>query len=858
MITVALIQSAVAPQFTFSEKEPTMFDNWKLKDFAPGEGVKSDVFSEAFDDSQWIDVPVPGDIHRALVDAERLDDPFYDQNELKAAWIEDREWWYRLRFDGPTAPLETGERLLLVFHGLDTFVTLWLNGEELGRHANMFTEAVFDVTDKLRIGEPNVLALCFDRPLDHVGDEESFHPWGRNNERVFMRKAQFGYGWDWGPRLPTIGIWRPVELRRQRVAAIRGVHFYTVELALDNVSALVAVKVDVDRFATDKLLAAHIRLTAPTASQPAIEQTLTISGDSATAYLQIDHPAIWWTHDLGTPALYSLDVRLEQNGVELDKWQSQVGIRTMTLDQSPDPEEPGTRFFRFVLNGVTIFAKGANWIPADSFVGSIPAERYEMLLTAARDANMNMLRLWGGGIYEHDSFYELCDRLGLLIWHDFMFACAPYPDHDPAFTAEVEAEARYQVSRLRNHPAMALWCGNNENQWLHEMRYWQQPEYHAPGVLYYNHTLPQAVAEVDGHTPYWPGSPFGGSDYNGIEDGDRHNWQVWHGGQPRRFGEEPQTDQSPEGVSFVHYADDLGRFISEFGMHASPIQETLRRVIPADQRYHHSPSMDHHNKDNPKNKGDNLMMTVTGLPTTLEDYIDFSMIAQAEGLKFGIEHFRRRSPHCSGTIFWQLNDCWPVLSWSVLDYYGFGKAGYYYARRAYAPVLASFKSHNVDGVELWITNDTLADIHDTVTVRQATYAGQIVREEKFPIDILAQSSQRVYHWTSDQMAGGPDQYLVVRSTLDTFPANRHFFAPIKDLQRSVAQPEVSIEQTNEHELHVHFRASSYAYFVHLTPTAERTQFSDNYFDLEPGETRTIIVTNPIVKLSAESVKIGGR
>ena len=831
-----------------------MFDIWKLKDFAPGEGLTQGAFSENLDDHDWLDIPAPGDVHRTLIAAGRIEDPFYDQNEKKCAWIEDREWWYRLRFEGPSQPLRPDERLELVFHGLDTFVTLWLNGEKLGQHQNMFRKAVFDVTGRLRIGQSNTLALCFDRPLDHVDRASLSRYWGGNTERVFMRKAQFGYGWDWGPRLPTLGIWRPVELRRQARATIQGVHFYTLEIDRTSDTALVAVRVEVERFATDQPLTVHIKL------GQAVEQTLTLSRDqqSATAYLQVDHPRLWWTHDLGEPALYDLQVTQSQDGIELAQHQSQVGIRTLVLDQSLDPQEPGTRFFRFVLNGVPIFAKGADWIPADSFVGAIPPKRYEMLLTAARDANMNMLRLWGGGIYEHDVFYALCDRLGLLIWQDFMFACAGYPEDDPAFVAEVEAEARYQVRRLRSHPCMAVWCGNNENQWIYDQIAWNKPGEPVLGSLYYNLILPHAVAELDGQIPYWPGSPYGGNDHNSMEDGDRHNWDVWHGGRPRRFGQEPKGDHSPEGVSFAHYAEDMGRFISEFGMHAAPVYETLRRNIPADQLYHHSPSMDHHNKDNPKNKGDNLMQTVTGLPTDLNEYIDFSMIAQAEGLKFGIEHFRRRKPHCSGTLFWQLNDCWPVLSWAVIDYYGFGKAGYFYAKRVYAPVLASFKALASGGIELWITNDTLAEFADSVTVRLGAFSGDVVWEESRSIRVAANSSQVVWRWEADQVAARPDRYLSVRSAGESFPFNRHFFAPIKDLQRTPAQPEMSITQVSEHELRVNLRASAYAYFVHVIVLHEATRFSDNYFDLQPGASRSIVVTHPTISLSPDSVTVAWR
>ncbi|WP_119071061.1 beta-mannosidase [Aggregatilinea lenta] len=835
---------------------------WKLNDFAPGEGLDAGAFQVSFDDNAWLPVDVPGGVHPALIAAGRIEDPFYDRNEEQCAWIEDREWWYRLTFDGPAEPLAAGERWRLIFHGLDTFVTIWLNGEKLGQHQNMFREAAFDVSDRLLPNQPNTLALCFDRPLAHTEGFEQFKTeWQWKHEpRVFMRKAQFSYGWDWGPRLPEVGIWRPVELRRESRAAIAGVHFYTLEIDRDQNRAVVAVRVEADRFAAQGALAASVRLDRAGASP--VTATIPLHGEgervSGTAYLTVEDAALWWTHDLGEPALYALQVTLAQDGVELDQHAQQVGIRTIELDQSPDPAEPGTRFFRFVLNGVPLFAKGADWIPADSFVGTIPSERYESLLSTACDAHMNMLRVWGGGIYEHDVFYDLCDRMGLLIWQDFMFACALYPEDEPEFVSEVEAEARYQVARLRSHPCMAVWCGNNENQWIFDQVFWQKHLAYIPGSLYYDEILPRACAELDGQIPYWPGSPYGGNDHNSMTDGDRHNWDVWHGASPRKFGEEPKVDYSAEGVSYRRYANDTARFVSEFGMHAAPVFETLRRNIPADQLYHHSPSMDHHNKDNPKNKGDRLMEGVTGVPKDLDEYIDFSMIAQAEGLKFGIEHFRRRKPHCSGTLFWQLNDCWPVLSWSVVDYYGFGKAGYFYAKRVYAPVLASFKALDDGSVELWITNDRLAALDDTVTIRLRAFDGQTFWQREEAVSLEPNSSACVVRLAAENLAAGPDRYLSVQSASGLFPANRHFFVPIMDLQRDALPVSVTVEAVDEHTLNVHISADKYAYFVNLSVPHEGTAFSDNYFDLEPGEQRTITVTNANVPLRPDMLTVKSR
>jgi beta-mannosidase len=840
-----------------------MFNRWKLQDFAPGAGVAAGAEGAAFDDSTWLDIAAPGDVHRTLIDAGRIPDPFYDRDETACAWMEEREWWYRLRFTPPGPVPVTGERTLLTFHGLDTFATVWLNGVELGRHANMFRPATFDVTARLRPGAENTLAICFDRPLDHIAGK-TISTWGRNPERTPMRKAQFGFGWDWGPRLPTLGIWRPVELRRQRQAAIIGVHFGTIELTRAHDRALVAIRVEAERFAGEEPLTIAIRLTPPGATEEtaALEQTLILDSANAalegTAYLTVDHPTLWWTHDLGDPALYNLTVTLRRGDDELDRSTAQVGIRTLTLDQSPDPDERGTRFFRFVLNGVPIFAKGGDWIPCDSFVGAIPPERYTTLLETARDANMNMLRIWGGGVYEHDIFYDECDRLGLLIWHDFMFACAMYPEDDLAFIAEVNAEARYQVRRLRSHPSLALWCGNNENQWIHDTRYWDEPNPPAYGALYYDHILPRAVAELDGRTPYWPGSPYGGNDHNSMDEGNRHNWDAWHGQSPRHFGEKPSREISEQAVSYLRYAEDRGRFISEFGLHAAPVVETLRRVIPADQLYHHSPAMDWHNKDDPKDKGDLLMQSVTGVPQDLPEYITFSQLAQAEGLKFGIEHYRRRKPHCSGTLVWQFDDCWPVQSWSVLDYYGFGKAGYFYLKRVFAPVLASFKSLPDGSVELWLANDALAEFAETITVRLGTFTGSIAWEEQLAVNVPGNSSQSVGHWDCTQLGAAPDRYLAVHSPGERFPANRHFFVPIKDLTLPAAQPSISVTPMSAHELRVELAApaDAYALFTHLAIPSADARLSDNYFDLEPGSHHTVTITSRASALDPSQITLG--
>jgi beta-mannosidase len=777
--------------------------------------------------------------------------PFYSLNVETCQWVEDQEWWYRTTFEAPPSEDDGQARVLLIFDGLDTFATVYLNGIEIGNHRNMFIAATFDVTERLRPGERNTLAVRFEPVVASVDVQEIVGQWGRNPERAGVRKAQCNFGWDWAPRLVSVGIWQGVTLHSHTAARLSGVFFKTT--AISSKAAEVVVAVEAERWANVPDLQAQIALSRG-AQQLTGHAPLT-NGQAEIAFTVPD-PALWWTHDLGEPALYKLEVALRASGKTLDTHCERVGIRTVEVDQGPDPEEPGTRFFTFVLNGVRLFAKGANWIPANSFVAQVDVARYRSLLELAVEANVNMLRVWGGGIYEKNAFYQLCGEMGILIWQDFMFACALYPEEAP-FIAEVEREAEAVVRRLRNRPCLALWCGNNENDWIDDMHNWQQPGRDFPGKRIYHELLLPIVERLDGTRLYWPSSPYSGDDHNAAEEGDRHNWQVWHGAvYPRRFGEEPKRDLSPEGISYRHYAEDPGRFISEFGMHAAPVLETLRRNVPATALRLDSPELLYRNKDKPRGKGDMLMQAHTGLPGSLQEYLDFSMICQAEGLKYGIEHYRRRKFHCSGTLFWQWNDCWPGLSWSVLDYYLFPKAGYFFVKRAYVPVLASFKEES-NGISLWITNDTLKELSDTVTIFHGDFAGQELCKEALEVQVPANVSVQVRHLSFDEL-GSQDprrEYLAVRSRNGSFPDNRHFFVEIKDLVRPKPNVTAEVSEGNDGRLEARITTDTYAYFVKLVVPIEGTRFGDNYFDLFPGQERVIAIWNEVQHLEESDIVV---
>jgi len=841
---------------------PLTLAAWRVKDFDVGAGEVAGAFEGSVDAADWIDASAPGDIYLALHAAGRAPHPYEGMNEAACAWIPEREWWWRAAFETPD--VRPGERLKLTFLGLDTLATVWLNGEVIGSSDNMFVPAVFDVTARVRTDGPNEIAVRF-TPTSTLAVDPDMPEWASMStpmsvtKRNLVRKAQFGWGWDWGPTLPTVGLWRAVTLEIERFATLEHVRFATVEISEARDHARVVVDLEVDAFADHGELAADIVLASP--NGVVVAQTrVPISNGTASAEFELDNPRLWWTPDLGSPCLYDLDVTLKSGGEVVDRSAQKVGVRTIALDQSPDPDEPGATFFRFILNGVSIFARGSCWIPASSFVAVVDEAHYRRLLEPAVRANMNMIRIWGGGVYEHDAFYELCDELGLLVWQDFMFACAPYPEHNPAFVASVTEEIRYQIKRLRNHPSMACWCGNNENQMIQDMvNYMTKSDQPLAGALYYDQIMPAQVELLDPTTPYWPGSPSGGPRVNSMLAGDVHDWTVWHGMQPiPRDTPVGRFSRDPEAIAYTRYAEDMARFVSEYGIQASPVMETLKRALSPEERVLGSEPMLHRIKDRPKDKMNGMMLPVIGLPTTLDDYVDFTQITQAEGLKFGIEHFRRRTPHCSGSLIWQHNDCWPGVSWSLIDYYGFGKASLYYVGRAYAPVMASFKPDGQGGFELWVVNDTLTPVKGECEVALTRFSGDVVWTATVAVDVGVSESASIWR-SNGPVEGGADQVLTVTSASGQFPDNRHLFVAIKDLDRSsAAAPKVEIEQRSDHELAVHLTASSWTYYVHLLVDDEHTVFSDNYFDLVAGETRTITLTNPVVPLTPEVVTVRWR
>lgn len=797
---------------------------------------------------EWCPAVVPGGVLESLLAADRVPNPYLNENEGLVAWIEDRDWWYRTTFTAPK-DLEDGERLRLRFLGLDTVAELWLNGDRLGSHQNMYRPAEFDITDRAQT--ENELVVRFSPPLQGLELPPKTESWERLSKflpadgdliqlAAQRRKPMFSWGWDFNPRIPAVGIWRPVGLVREKEAVISGHHIKTDRIDADGTAHL-KLLVEVERTSSTGNLSVDIDLTDPDGETHHVEIEIPAGNDRAAgqADLSLANAALWWTHDLGTPMLHDLSLRLTDEGSLLDEAEDRIGIRTIELDRSEDPE--GGRLFRFVLNGVPVFARGAAWIPADMMLGSVSAERYQSLLDLAVEGEMNMLRVWGGGIYEHDAFYDACDERGVLIWHDFMFANAEYPSESAELQTEVAAEAEYQVRRLRNRPSLALWCGNNEIQLFHGMGY-HSLEPGNWGWDIFHRILPEIVEREGGTTAYWPGSPWGEAPEEGymapggLLDGDRHAWEVWHG---LDFGAGGGNYESVgESRHYRRYERDKGKFISEFGIHASPEEATLRRWIDDDKLSVHSPTFDAHNKDHPKDKSDPVLEIITGIPGSLEEYIDFTMVYQAEGLKFGIEHYRRRQPHNNGTLVWQFNDCWPGFSWSIVDYDGVPKAGYYFSKRAFSPVIASF-THENGNLELWLSNSTAIDKTLAADVSVQRFDGTKTLDESVSAEVPA--GQSVLAW-STELEADPELVAWVRNPEGDFPDNRLYFGEIRELPLTPAELDVQIEPKGSGGATVNISTDSLAYLVRIPTPAPGVRFSDNYVDVAAGQPVSIEVT----------------
>jgi beta-mannosidase len=794
---------------------------------------------------EWMPATVPGGVHTDLLALGKIPDPFFGDNEKQVQWIGDTDWEYCTTFKALPDVLKEAKQFL-VCDGLDTLAEVSLNGKLLGKTNNLYRQWKWDITDLLQ--GTNELAIIFRAPVAYITERQKVKPlWGGGDipGGPHMRKAPCHWGWDWGPKLPPIGVWKDIRIEGYSTAKFEDVH---VRQKHDAGQVTISAAVTVEDWKQESL-SVTMTLIAPNGSKQTTK--VDVAGKTEVsprrhgdAVIEVNDPQLWWPHEYpstslrtsGEQNLYQLQVTLENGKSTLDSRSYQLGLRTIKLKQEPD--EWGESFM-FVVNGVPVFAKGADWIPTDSFPTRITDTLLENLLKSATEAHMNMLRVWGGGLYESESFYNLCDRLGILIWQDFTFACGVYPEDDE-FAENVRVEAIENVRRLRHRASLALWCGNNEMEQGWSDWGWNKPADNTNQRLkigydrMYHHLLPAVVASEDPDRVYWPSSASSGIPFaepNGMQRGDMHYWEVWHGRKP-----------------FTAYRTQFPRFMSEFGFQALPTYKTVQTYAAPEDQNMTSYIMEHHQRSG---SGNGLMigqMTDTfRMPKNFESLVYLSMLLQAEGIRYGVEHWRRNMHRVSGTLIWQLNDCWPVASWSSLDYFGRWKALHYAAKRFYAPVLLSVEDDGTR-MSIHVTSDLTQKWNGVVRWRLEDVDGNMTQsgEQRLTAKPLADAAIASFDFADKVFDTNKREMVFVAelwSGVERIACSVSTFAPIKHL--ALKQPDLNAEITlNGNTLAFNVSAKSLARFVELALDGVDVVFSDNYFDIPAGQSVKVTASLP--------------
>jgi beta-mannosidase len=745
-----------------------------------------------------------------------IPDPFYRMNELDVQWVDKLQWEYRKEFT-VTPELLAERRIELTAKGLDTFAEIRVNGRKIGETANMFLEHKFDVKRFLDPGS-NVIEILFDSPVYRAKTLERKH--GKlevalEPHRVYLRKAQYSFGWDWGPKLTTSGIWRDIYFEGCSVGRIHDP--WVKVLSTHKKRALVEIRAHLDLVREGRM---KLRVTVCN-GQTRIEQDAAVIQGVARVSIEIPNPKLWWPNGYGEQALYTASLTLMNEDSVVHNVAVAFGIRTVRLLQQKDDEG---KTFIIEVNGTKIFCKGANWIPCDNFIPRISASKYEILLTSARDAHMNMIRVWGGGFYEQDVFYELCDRLGLMVWQDFMFACGEYPKQR-WFLSLVEKEVEQVVKRLRNHPSIVLWCGNNECEWIYCTENPGKEPDDMSGSTIFREILPRTVKKHDGTRPYWRSSPWGQGFPNNEANGNHHQWTVWSGWK-----------------DYKAYERNQARFVTEFGFQAPANLKTYEAVTIPEDRCPQSPVIEHHNK---QIEGTERLFRFQSahftIGATFEDFIYKGQLVQAEALKYAVEHWRRRKFKTAGSIFWQLNDCWPVSSWSVIDSALRPKAAWFYAKRFFAPLLVSIRRRR-HGIEVWGTNDLRCPVKGVIEVALLSFDGARLLEKKQSINLKTNSSHRLMNIGAVGLPPFDPSIHYIRARFleedRVHCENRLFFVEPKHLR--LPHPNIQTAIRNEKGATLLTLSTDvFAKNVHLE--LDHPIPDDNYFDLDAGENKVITI-----------------
>jgi len=792
-------------------------------------------------ESQWIPATVPGTVHTDLMENGVIDDPYYRLNELDVQWIDKVDWEYKTSFLADGSVLGR-DRIQLDFKGLDTYADVYLNGDQILAADNMFREWKADVKEVLNEGE-NELRILFRSPiakgLEKYDASEFVYPGAENDQAargevdgakrvsIYTRKAGYHYGWDWGPRLVTSGIWRPVWLKAWDIACIDNLQIIQHEVSEEKASFTAVFEIEAEKNRKAKITVKNDEKTLASASVQLQEGIQKYEVD-----FEIQNPQLWWTNGLGGAYLYNISGELK-TGERTISEDTRIGIRTLELVREKDGH--GTSFY-FKLNGHPVFMKGANIIPNDMFVPRVTNENYRTMIETAKNSNMNMLRVWGGGVYEEDIFYDLCDENGILVWQDFMFACAMFPNDKP-FLENIRQEAIDNVKRLRNHPSIALWCGNNEiltawNTWGWKGIAERQGS-DVPGKVWqayvdiFHKTLPEVVEEFDPSRSYWGSSPSSGLGIQAdLVNGDEHYWGVWWGKEP-----------------FETYATHLARFMSEYGFQSFPEFSSVKKYTAPEDHDIYSEVMKSHQRSSIGNETiEYYLLKEYKRPKDFEAFLYVNHVLQAEGIKFALEGHRRAMPFTMGSLYWQLNDVWPVASWSSTDYYRKWKALQYYVKKGFEQVLISPYE---DGLKLkvGIVNDRLEQVNAQLNLKLMDFEGRVVWERASLVEIPANSSRDYFNENKNEFLYRKDtRNLLFSAELiengKTLSRNIFFFRPFKELRVPASQIDFTIAGADS-GFNIELKTDKLAKNVCLQMGDEKGFFSDNYFDMLPGEKVTV-------------------
>ncbi len=784
-------------------------------------------------EDQWTDACVPGSVFNDLLTAGMIEDPFYRENEYKAKEIASYDYEYVRQFTADST-VTSQKRVVMLCDGLDTLADVYINDKHAGYADNMHRVWEFDIKSLIREGL-NSIRIVLHSPVAYIAEKNTDNPlWGSSDAIEgfpHIRKGHSMFGWDWGPQIPDSGIWRSISViagSNDRLTDI----YVTQNHSERKVRLDVRVRTECSSSCcsgTDNGNALHLKAVLTSPDGTVSEQCTKVKACEEHLIFDIDKPELWWPNGYGDHPLYGLKVELLDDGCILDTRDLRIGLRTIRVSREKDQWGEA---FEFVINGVPIFVMGADYIPEDNLLPRCSAERTEKLIKSCVKANFNCIRIWGGGYYPEDYLYDLCDQYGLLIWQDFMFACAVYELTDE-FAQNIKSEAEDNVKRLRHHASLAIWCGNNEMEvaWAH----WGFPktEKHRQHYLrMFEEILPAVAGEHDPNNFYWPSSPSSGGSFDDPNDenrGDVHYWDVWHGLKP-----------------FTDYRKFHFRFVSEFGFQSFPGMKTVKAFTLPKDRNIFSYVMENHQKNGSAN-GKILYYLSENFkyPKDFEALLYTSQLLQAEAIRYGVEHWRRNRGRCMGAIYWQLNDCWPVASWASIDYYGRWKALHYFAERFFAPLMIS-ACEDGSKASLHVCSESKSAFSGKVIWQLRDAASGILKEGSLAVNIGPLSSKQVCELDfSDELKDREArrstylQYTLLSGdsyesggTL-LFVKNKHF---------EFIEPNIkAIVEEAEDRFLIRLNSSAFARYVGLDLTDADCIFSDNYFDLSAGSERVVNV-----------------